>query len=264
MPIDTGAVERFIVAASGEIVGFLQANAERLTNCDRLIERFMSATATWHANPSDNIRPITECVNELCIARTFLESDECVRTSYEPPLEGTDKTIDYLVETTDGRRILFDVKTVHPEAKDAWERFKSITDRDLLSDNTELVLDENWMGGEIAHSFLASREKFLDHTIELEAKIDAMRDKDGLLFAMAFCGNGYDWHLDQLEDFADFYMSGRHRPDDSLAKMEEYSIAEKGIKLSRTINSFCYQERKNIETTPRKFGCNVRGSRFPF
>jgi hypothetical protein len=245
-------------------VSFLQANAERLTNCDRLIERFTSATATWHAGPSDNIRRITECVNELCIARKFLESDECVRTSYEPALAGTDKTIDYLVETTDGRRILFDVKTVHPEAKDVWKRFKNITDRGLLSDNTELVLHEDWMGGEIAHSFLAAREKFLGYTIELEAKIDAMQDRDGLLFAMVFCGYGYDWHLDQLEDFADFYMSGRHRPDDPFAKMEAHSIVEKGITLSRTINSFCYLERKISKTTPCKFGCNVRGPKFPF
>ncbi len=264
MPIDKGAAESFIAAVCNETISFLRANAGRLTYCDKLIERSTSAMATWRASPSDNIRPITESVNELCIARKFLEIEECSRAFYEPPLDGTDQTIDYLVETNDGRRIFFDVKTVHPEDKDAWERFKSITDRGLLSDNTELVLDENWMGGEIAHSFLASREKFLDYTIELEAKIDAMRNKDGLLFAMVFCGNGYDWHLDQLEDFADFYMSGRHRPDDPFAKMEAHSIAEKGITLSRTINSFCYLERKISKTTPRKFGCNVRGPKFPF
>lgn len=264
MPIDKGAVEGFIAAICDETVTFLQANGERLTNGARLIERFTSATATWQANPSDNIRPITECVNELCIARKFLETEECACVSYEPALEGTDKTIDYRVETTDGRLILFDVKTVHPEAKDAWERFKSITDRGLLSDNTELVLDENWMGGEIAHSFLASREKFLDYTIELEAKIDAMEDSEGLFFAMVFCGNSYDWHLAQLEDFADFYLSGRHRQDDPFAKMEEHSIAEKRIALSRTINAFCYLERKISKATPRKFWCGVRGPTFPF
>lgn len=264
MPIDKGAVERLIAAVCDETVSVLRANSERLTNSGRLIERFKSAAATWCANPSDNIRAIAECVNELCIARKFLESEDCTRVLYEPPLDGMDQTIDFLVETNDSRRILFDVKTVHPEAKDAWERFKRISERGLLSDNTELVLDENWMGGEIAHSFLASREKFLDYTTELEAKIDAMRDTEGLSFAVVFCGNGYDWHLDQLEDFADFYMSGKHRPDDPFAKMEEHSITEKGISLSRTINSFCYLERKISKTTPRKFGCNVRGPTFPF
>lgn len=264
MPIDTAAVKRFLAAVSDETVDFLRSNAERLSNCDSLIKRYTLATATWQANPSDNIRSITECVNELCIARKFLENKECARVLYEPPLEGTDKTIDYVVDLTDGRRILFDVKTIHPEAKDAWQRYKSITDRGLLSDNTELVLDENWMGGEIAHSFLASRGKFLDYTVELEAKIDAMTNKDGLSFAMVFCGNGYDWHLDQLEDFADFYILGQHRPDDPFAKMEEHSIGEKGIALSRTINSFCYLERKIGRTTPRKFGCNIRGPKSPF
>jgi len=264
MPIDKGAVESFIVAVCDETVSFFHTNTERFTNCDRLIERFTSVAATWQAHPSDNIRPITECVNELCIARKFLESEECTRVLYEPPLEGTDKTIDYLVETTDGRRILFDVKTIHPEAGDAWERFKSITDRGLLSDNTELVLDENWLGGEIAHSFLASREKFLGYTIELEAKIHAMGDKEGLSFAMVFCGNGYGWHLGQLEDFADFYISGSHRPDDPFAKMEAHFITERGITLSRTIHSFCYLERKIGKTSPRKFGCSVRGPKLPF
>lgn len=264
MPIDKEAVERLIASVREDTMSHLRANADRFTNCDRLIERFTSAAAAWRANPSDNIRPITECVNELCIARKFLESDECTRVSYEPPLKGTDKTIDFLVETTDGRCIFFDVKTVHPEDKDAWERFERISERGLLSDNTELRLDENWSGGEIAHSFLASRQKFLDYTVELEAKIYAMPEKEGLSFAMVFCGNGYDWHLDQLEDFADFYMSGEHRPDDPFAKMEEHSISEKEISLSRTIHSFCYLERKISKTTPRKFGCNVRGPVFPF
>lgn len=264
MPVDRGAVENLIAAAYDDTASFLRANTERLTNCDRLIGRFTSATAAWRAAPSDNICAITECVNELCIAREFLESEECGRVFYEPPLEGTEKTIDYFVEMTDGRRVLFDVKTVHPETKDAWERFKSITDRGLLLENTELVLDENGMGGEAAHFRLASREKFLDYSIELEAKIDSVRDKDGLLFAMVFCGNGTDWHQSWLEDFADFYMSGRHRPHDPLAKMEAHVIAKEGIILSRSINSFCYLERKISKTTPRKFVCNVRGPMYPF
>jgi hypothetical protein len=264
VPIDKDAVENFVAAVNSDTVSFLRANAERVANCDRLIERFASATATWNTDPSDNVRPITESVNELCIARKFLESEECAFVSYEPRLEGTNKTIDYLVETTNGQRIFFDVKTIHPEAKSAWERFKKITDLGLLSDNTNLVLDENWMGGEIAHSFLASREKFLDYTIELEAKIDAIQDKGELSFAMVFCGNGYDWLLDQLEDFADFYLSGQHRPDDPFARMEAYSIAEKEIAVKQTIDSFCYLERKIIRTTPCKFSCNVRGPTFPF
>lgn len=264
MSIDRNAVEDFAGTVCNEIVSFLRAESGFLASSEKLIERFTAAMSAWRIGALQNIRPITESVNELCIARKFLECEECSRISYEPTLDGTSQSIDFLVETTDGRRIFFDVKTVHPEPRDSWERFKRITDSGLLSDNTELVLDENWMGGEIAHSFLASREKFLEYTIELESKIHEMRDKEGLSFAMVFCGNGYDWHLDQLEDFADFYMSGRHRPDDPFAKMELHFIAEKGISLSRSIDSFCYLERKISNTTPRKFRCGVRGPISPF
>ncbi len=86
-----------------------------------------------------------------------------------------------------------------------------------------LTLDKNGLGGEFYHKYYASRGKFLDYTLELEKKIAASGKAGKDEFVMVFCGNKWDWELDDLEDFADFYFTGCHRCDDHFAKMERYS-----------------------------------------
>lgn len=67
-----------------------------------------------------------------------------------------------------------------------------------------------------------------------------------------------------LEDFADFYFTGRHRPDDSFGNMESHYIKENGILIVRSIDSFCYMERKTAEIKPKVFRCGIMGPEFPF
>ena len=76
---------------------------------------------------------------------------------------------------------------------------------------------------------------------------------------MAFCGDGFDWHLDELGDFADFYKTGSHNPDDPFQKMENYDIEKEQIKLQRNINGFCYLERPKTEAKIARFICSIRG-----
>ena len=224
--------------------------------------RFDSEANALSREQSDKfIREATELVNEMCVAQKILTSSrqEVTQLDYEPPLPCTRRTIDFRSAAADGKVTWWDVKTVHPEGKDVWGKYVDHMRCKLLHG---LTLDKNGFGGEFYHKYYASRDKFLKYTLELEEKIansgKAGKDK----FVMVFCGNRWDWELDDLEDFADFYFTGYHRYDDHFAEMEEYYIKEKNISLSRTINRFCYLRRAVAETEPDEWVQDVRGPRF--
>jgi hypothetical protein len=37
---------------------------------------------------------------------------------------------------------------------------------------------------------------------------------------MAFCGEGFHWHRDELEGFVNFYFSRKHRADNPFSQAE--------------------------------------------
>ena len=80
---------------------------------------------------------------------------------------------------------------------------------------------------------------------------------------MAFCGNGFDWSRDELEDFVAFYSSGRHRSDDTFADIEAHAIREKGVTLARTISQFAYLERAAVAIEPSEWSWHVRAPEEP-
>jgi hypothetical protein len=79
---------------------------------------------------------------------------------------------------------------------------------------------------------------------------------------LVFCGTGFAWHLSELEDFADFYRTGRHRSDDPFAKMEQHAIQQAGDNPSRTLDGFAAMMRKHDDIDPAKWVCPVRGPRW--
>ena len=65
----------------------------------------------------------------------------------------------------------------------------------------------------------------LEYSLELEQKIaEGGLTTDNTLFTLAFCGDGFYWHQDQLEDFVSFYYSGVHRADDPFSQVEQRHI----------------------------------------
>ena len=122
------------------------------------------------------------------------------------------------------------------------------------------MLDEEWEGGLLAHQQFAVREKFRDHTLEIEEKIRNVSNRqDGhTYFRMVFCGDGFRWRRDHLEDFADTYFTGGSAWD-HFATMEAHYLREKGLTLERTIHGFCYFERGPRLPEPTAFECDVRG-----
>ena len=123
-------------------------------------------------------------------------------------------------------------------------------------------MDQEWLGGEIAHDFFAARQRFLEHAVALEEKIAANTTREGVFYALVVCGSGGRWYEDQLEDFADFYRTGRHRPDDPFGDMETHFMDEKGLSLRGMIHSFCYMKRPLRSARHTVFHCNLRGPAF--
>lgn len=261
MPADPALVEAFLAEVDATIYPALEAHGGRLRNHQGLVTKYRTACSAWRSGRVGHIRGIAEAVNELCVARCFLEETSIGSVDYELRLGGTDKTIDFLVCPTNGQaRIFYDVKTIHPEERDAWERYKRAKSQGWFTPNTELVLDKEWMGGALAHELFACREKFLEYTLELEEKIRHVGDRDGTYFRMVFCGDGFQWRKDHLEDFAETYLTG-HYSWDHFATMEAYSLKDKGKSLDRSIHGFCYFQRSVRSSTVAAFVSDVRGPR---
>ena len=76
---------------------------------------------------------------------------------------------------------------------------------------------------------------------------------------LVFCGNGFSWDIDDLENFADFYHHGNHRQDDHLALMEEHYINEQQIQILGNIDHFVYLKRPTALPEKTDFVLPVRG-----
>ena len=264
MPIDRDLVANFLAKIEANVVSAIESKADRLEGHHKLVGKFHAECAAWQAESVDHVRGITEAVNELYFAKLVLEDPKVFRVEYEPSIPDTNKTIDFLVHPKEQEvQIYYDVKTVHPEARNAWKRYVRFLNQKLFTPRTDLILDEEWIGGEIAHNLFASREKFLEYSLELEAKIRSVGKQENNVFRMVFCSNGFQWKDDHLEDFADFYFNGHPRPDDTFGVAQKHYLVENAIELDRSISGFCYLERSKPSTVITAFKMDVRGPQLP-
>lgn len=238
----------------------------RFSNAGKLLERFQDIRDIERQLKLKNkrlINQVIEVTNELCIAQWILGlENKCNQLIYEPPVKASSvsrKTIDFCASMENGQTVYFDVKTVQPDTIDRWDKFEEAIKEDRFPKNVNMLLDEESFGGEIWHDSSSSRGRMLEYAVELEEKINNYEITDKTYFVMVFCSDGFDWRLDELEDFADFYKTGHHNPDDPFRKMENYFIEKKQIKLQRNITAFCYLERPKAETKVAKLVCPVQG-----
>jgi hypothetical protein len=77
---------------------------------------------------------------------------------------------------------------------------------------------------------------------------------------LLLCSSG-PWNRDDLEDFADFYMTGKFREDDWARNALARFMAEKNIAFAKSLAGFGYLERRHDEVEPRRFVLDVRGPR---
>lgn len=203
-----------------------------------------------------------ELINELILANLILDNKDfvCRELLYEPKPDtskNSTKTIDFRFITGKEDTVYCDVKTIKPENKDSWEKFEK--DQKHFPMNVKVEIDKEWMGGEIYHCMRNARASMLQYTTEFEDKIETYSKSIKTHYVLICCGNGFHWHLDEFEDFADFYLTGRYNPGDQFCDMEKYYMQSKNIVFKKTIERFAYFERKEYEIDYRKFVCPVRG-----
>jgi len=154
------------------------------------------------------------------------------------------------------------VKTIKPEDIDRWDQCERAREEGWFPDNVIVSISKGWLGGEICHGWFAARARMLHHSVELEVKIaEARLGGARTLFSLAFCGDGFYWRQDLLEDFVSFYATGAYRGDDSFSQIEQNCMTVKNISLARMISRFAYFRRKKGEIRPSQQNWHVRPPR---
>jgi hypothetical protein len=253
-------IDRWIARIDGELLPRLRADA-RFKEAEKLIDRFTGHVADWRAGGA--VRALTEDANELAAAAAILAldgSDMVLR--YEPPLRATRRTIDFVIEWPDGKRSWIDVKTVAPiwiDDDPSWRRFERLAAD--FPDNATLVVNRAWCGAAISGQEIKARWSFIRRTMELEQKIALLHDDERGAVRLLLCSNGA-FRKDGLEDFADFYRSGRFRQDDWSRNAVARYMQDENANFARTLAGFCFLERDGDAASARELALDVRGPRF--
>lgn len=243
------------------------AYAPRFAHGEALLSRHSAAIQEVIRQGRAQFRAVDETHNEICVADAVLSDSSTGNATllYEPPLPNTDKTIDFVLREADGRLTLVDVKTIKPQPRDRWDQYERAIKEGWLPKNVQFILEHEWQGGELWHTAYTSRSRFLEHALELEAKLDsASYGEVARRRILMFCGEGFHWRQDELEDFVAYYRSGTHRSDDPFSLAETRHVQTNGLTLRRSISSFGCLDRRQGDITVRRINWHVQPPSPPF
>jgi hypothetical protein len=264
MAIET-EIEAHIGAIERAYRDMITGPSARIEGGSRLWAQFQDAVAAWRARPSsERVLGIIERVNELAVAGVFLKDASVLKLEYEPRQPHGEKRIDFRLGLDVGRGGYAEVKTVQPRTEDSdanWKKYEQRREHFTL--NTDYIVREDWLGAQIFGKSFSARASFFRYTLEFEETLEAAQATAPGSGCLIFCGNGIDWHPSELEDFADFHRTGKHRPDDPFAEMESHHIEENGITLRGNIDSFGCLIRDHDGIQPKRWIFPVRGPRLP-
>lgn len=263
---DADWVRAYVGQIDAAIRPRIEAHASRFPDAKRLFARLANALEAVLVHGWAHMSSIDEAHNELCVAVAILDGDPGVSgLRYEPPLQGTNRTIDFVAFYGDRDPGYVDAKTIAPRTRDRWEQFAKAQADGWLPPQATVTLLKDWLGGPLWHNMVAARSRMLEYTIALESKVAAadLATKASCII-MVFCSNGFHWHLDELEDFVAFYVSGRHRPDDHFAQMEMKQLAAVPLPANRAVRQFGYLERTAGALLPHRGTWSVQPPPLPF
>jgi hypothetical protein len=232
-----------------------------------LLERHSAAIREVIAQGRHHFHAVDEAHNEICVADAILSDPSTAEASllYEPPLPNTVKTIDYAVRERDGKITLVDVKTIKPQPRDRWDQYERAVKEGWLPKNVQFILEREWQGGELWHSAFASRSRFLEYSLELEAKLSAAAyGETARRRVLMLCGEGFHWHQSELEDFVAYYRTGVHRDDDPFSLAEERHVLANKLVFERSISSFACLDRRQGDIAARRINWHVQAPPSPF
>jgi hypothetical protein len=250
------------IAAVEVLYKSLIGGPSRLLGGAKLWAQFESAANSCRDGNPAAIAALIERVNELAVARLILNNPTLEgELHYEPDLIPDGRRIDFVVFGL-SENIYIEVKTVNPQADNSdanWE--KHVDRREHHPENVRYIVGKEWLGAQIYGNSFSARGHFLDYTRQFETRLAAAKAVHPGIGLLIFCGNGFAWHLSELKDFADFYLTGTHRADDPFGPMERHGVQAKKIELLRNISSFGFVKRDASQTTEEQCVMPVRGSR---
>jgi hypothetical protein len=265
MTIET-EIEAHIAAIEGDYREIISGPGARIEGGSRLWSQFQDAVAAWRAKPSPKrVLAIIERVNELVVARILMKDASIVKLEYEPRQLHDERRIDFRLGLDVGQTGHAEVKTVQPQTNDSddnWEKY--VERRQRFTPNADFFVQKEWLGAQLFGRSFSARAAFMHYALEFEERLDAIQASSPGAGCLIFCGNGIDWHPSELEDFADFYRTGKHRPDDPFAAMEAHHMQENNITLRKNIHSFGCLTRGHSDIQPSRWIVPVRGPRFPW
>jgi len=256
-------IESHIAAVKAVYRPVIEQAGGRLSGGERLWAQFEHAVAAFRKHGRPRVRGVIERVNELAVARAMLTDATfgSGRIEYEPEIVAGGSLFDFAVAEGADRALYVEVKTVEPRTEDSdrnWQKY--LQRQKYISPCNQYVVAKECLGATIFGDSFSARSSFMSYTRETEAKLSGHAAvRPGGRSVLVFCGTGFAWHVDELEDFADFYGRGRHRIDDPFAAMEQHEMTKDGIELARTLDGFAALIRHHDETEPRKWIYPVRG-----
>ena len=258
----------FVDETERNLVSIITEKQGRFPSNEKLLDSYRKCISKVKENGGDYLREYHEIHNELCTAALLLldDTEPSVRqVEYEPSHDGCEKRFDFEVQMSEGPTRYLEVKTIHPIDQDDWEKYKDAVKNGRFADNTQIILDQEWLGGELYHNAYSARGKMMDYSILLEEKIqDCISHNSDKHTFLVLYSDGFDWNLDELEDFVYYYRNGTHYPGDPFAKMEEHHVRESEITLDHSIDCFAYIRRPKLEVMPNKIIWNVDSPCFPY
>lgn len=245
-----------------ELCNHLKSETIRFPSRGRLLRRFDDASTRLLSQGNNYLSAFREVHNELSIAYCILNNDKgrtCKQVEYEPALSGCDRRIDFCSELATGQTVYVEVKTICPLPQDDWSKYERAVRDGLFPDDAFVHFEKDWLGGELWHNRFAARSKMLGYAIQLEDTLQQCAySVVNSNVVLAFCGNGFKWHVDELEDFVAFYYSGHHRQDDPFRKMELFDLEQNSVTMTRRIDRFAYFGRRDTNILPERINWDVR------
>jgi len=254
--------EIFVAEVRDAYEALLSPANGRVRRSDALWNQFEAVVADY-ANGNAHERTLLEKVNELAVA-SEIAMDPTLRGTieYEPDILPSGRRIDFVADR--GKDLVYvEVKTVRPEAGDEEENRRLYAARTVFHPENVHYIVGGDIGGTIYANSFRARAHFLDYSLEFESRLAEARENGrGGPGILVFCGTGFQWRVDELEDFADFYHAGSHRQDDAFGPMEAHNLAKRRVTLTRIIDHFAFLKRPANLARRTEFHFPVKGPWF--
>jgi hypothetical protein len=233
---------------------------DRLKGGARLWGQFEDAVASYRGGRT-TFAAVYERINELAVARLLLIDHPQCQILYEPPIAADGSRVDFVVPGAVGGNLYTEVKTVRPTTEDSEENWRKFEKRrEYHPANVKYVVAREMLGAEIYGNSFSARSKFLEYVYDFEPKLAATNSVQPGRGWLIFCGTAWGWHRSHLEDFADFYRTGKHREDDAFADMEAADLRSgRRPPLQHNIAGFGFLKRHMDDTTGEGWTPDVRG-----